>query len=820
MWVGLQGLLPISSSSQETDSNTLADGAVPAPTLTVTPSGVSRNVAGRWSTLGVNGLNKTNEDAEEISIVTVGDETGLQYARRLWVPARSRRQSWLPLQIPEVRPDQIQVEMTTMQLKETANGEEFKANEVGMPQSKRSLLMSRDSFRTGTLLSPRIQTQESDYKAHVMRRTLYAASDELLVGGQDLGMVDLNSGFIPPTSRPLDALDQLVVASDGILSDTVGVQRIRSWLNSGGRLWVMVDQMKTESVQKLIGDAACYSIVDEVELNEFQVRVRALHASAKDGFTDMSFENPIPFVRVVVDTNDVVCDIDGWPVAFWKQVGEGEVLFTTLGARGWLNKGQVTPSLRAVANRFFVTKMEGPSHAAQVSEVLNNDIGYTIPSRWSVAWVLGVQLGAVLIGGLGLARIKKLQLLALLVPVTALLATGTLVVIGKANTSQVPSMIATGQIVRTTPDSANAGVTSVAAIYSQQQRELPITSIGDSTTQMAAASGGGASKRIVWNDSGGSQWYFVNQPPGVVQHVETEAVTTLSTPWNAVGKFTPQGFELTTQGLNATQCEDPVVVAVAVPSLSLDADTTRPGTYRGSDLLLPSRFVNASVLSEKQQMRQNLLRDLTRPETKFLTPQPTLMTWTKSVDSGTQFGPGYEQVGWALVSLPIRYQRTPPSTEFKVPATFVKQTPLLGKMGSMFFNVVTGKWLEGLVNPGQAEFRCVVPESVMPCTLHKANFDLLMSAPGRTVSIKGVVDGEFKTLKELNSPIERIQFTIDDPKALGLDAEGGLRLAVEVSESDEQQAVGKDSPLPADATPIRNAWGIEFLRVGLEGTAK
>ena len=185
--IGIQGVLPKAASSQQTDPNANENASVPEPTLTVTPSGVSRNVAGRWSTMGVNGLNKTSEDAEEISIVTVGDTSGLQYSRRLWIPARSRRQSWLPLEIPsDIPPDQLQVEMTMMQLKETGNGEEFKANEVGMPKGKRSLLMSQDSFRTGTLLSPRVQTVESDYKTQVMRRTLYAAADAVMLGDRIL----------------------------------------------------------------------------------------------------------------------------------------------------------------------------------------------------------------------------------------------------------------------------------------------------------------------------------------------------------------------------------------------------------------------------------------------------------------------------------------------------------------------------------------------------------------------------------------------------------------------------------------------------------
>jgi hypothetical protein len=116
----------------------------------------------------------------------------------------------------------------------------------------------------------------------------------------------------------------------------------------------------------------------------------------------MSFDNPIHMRRVIVDTDDIICEVDGWPAAFWKQVGQGEVLFTTLDARGWLSDATISPPLQSVARRFFVSKLEPPVYVAEVSEVLDGEIGYQIPSRKSVAWVLLLQVFAVVIGGIWL----------------------------------------------------------------------------------------------------------------------------------------------------------------------------------------------------------------------------------------------------------------------------------------------------------------------------------------------------------------------------------------------------------------------------------
>jgi len=824
--VEAQDATPESKAEPATDSK----AAVPSPTVTVANAGASRHVAGRWSTLSVNGLNKTTQDAEEMSVVTIGDGSELQYGRRLWIPAGSKRQSWLAVQIPEevssvgdtgTGNPEIYTEMTTMQLKETDRGEEFKANAVGMPKGKRRLLLSSEGYRTGRIISPRVNSLDAEYQADVISRTLYAISDSERSGDQDLGMVDLNRGFIPPTSKPLDPLDQLIIADDGVLADTVGVRRIRSWLNDGGRLWIMVDRISPESVQKLLGDAMCYSVIDEVELNDYQIRVRAQHSSSRDDYTDMSFDNPIRMSRVVVDTDEVVCDIDGWPAAFWKKVGQGEVLFTTLGARGWLLDAKISPPLRSLATRFFVSKIEPPKYVAQVSQVLDGEIGYNIPSRRSIAWVLCVQMLVVVVGGISLMAQKQLQRLAVLVPVSAIVAMVILVAMGKQNTTQVPSTIATGQLIRTTPDSATAGVSTVAAIYSQDARPLPIFTSGDSTTYLVGQDGG-APKRIVWDDAGGAKWYFVNQPPGVVQHVENEAVVEIDTPWNAIGRFSPDGFEVSVDGLDPNVCEDAFVATVGTPDMSLIPLGNPELGYRGNGVLLPGRFIGSSVLSENQQMRQRLLRELSGHEVDFFTSEPTLVTWAQPIEIGLEFGEGYDQVGWSLVSMPLRFEKTPKDMSFKVPATFVPHEALLGSTGINFYNATTGKWLDELLKAGEASMRFKVPQSVMPCELLNATIDLNIKAPGRIVSIKGFVGGEFATLHEFYSPIGAVQFTIENSEALVLDEEGGLRVTIDVSESDEQrEKLDEDGETGmVNEKLVRNTWGIQSLQVSFEGVVK
>ena len=63
---------------------------------------------------------------------------------------------------------------------------------------------------------------------------------------------------------------------------------------------------------------------------------------------------------------------------------------------------------------------------------------------------------------------------------------------------------------------------------------------------------------------------------------------------------------------------------------------------------------------------------------------------------------------------------------------------------------------------------------------------------------------------------------IDAPGFLSLDEAGGLRLLIDVSESDEVENSGdeaNDAKVKREEV-VRNLWGIETLNVSLEGVSK
>lgn len=796
----------------------------PDVTVSVGPAGIRRHVAGRWATVAVNGMNRSDEDVEQTVTVMIGDDSNLQFARRLWVPAGATRLSYLPVQIPEdLYPDQITIPMKSIQLQEADGTEQFQSNVVGMATSERSLLLSWDESRTAAYFDRREYNLENYYLIEGLGETVFAGRDSVAISVQDLGLVSLGKGFLPPSAKSLDAIDQMVIASDLILDDTVAVQRLRSWIHSGGRVWIMADQVSPESVRAILGDSACYDVVDRVELNDLEIEHVPDYASLESiDNVVWSSETPVEMVRVLVDTDDVQFRVNGWPAAFWRGVGHGEVLFTTLGWRGWLDQDKPHLAYMQVARRFFVPHIAPPKHTPQLVSFLDQEIGYEIPSRGSVAGMLGMHMIVVLLAGAWLARKQQLQYLALVVPLAALLSAGGLIAVGNQKTSAVPSTIASGQIARAIPDTSEVQVESVAAIYSQEARELEIKSTPQTTTSFHEDNRSSEMRRILWDDTGQSRWLFVSQPPGVVRHVVSDSLVNLPQPWMVRAKFSPRGFEGRLSGLNVNSCEDAVIVAMPAPSLALAADPGSPSIFIGGaeHVLSADQYIDDKLMSDVQQARQELLRQLISPETPIFGREPSLLVWTDPIDSGVTFDDNYVRRGSSLAAIPILFERQSSGSRFSVPASFVRIEAYVGERGtSTVFNPVTGKWLDGMNRPNESDLRCVPPRILLPCELSRATVLIKINAPSRTLELKGYVDGRFETLHRRENPNGLLRFEIDQPEALQLDPEGGLLLSIAISATEEElQAASEPDDPDNPKAPSRSTWRIEFVHVNLEGT--
>ena len=122
----------------------------PGTAVSIMPAGVQRFANEGWASLAVVGVNPTDTDSEEVVSVFLNDDPKLQFSTKFWIPAGSKRQTWLPILIPpfeSVRAERVNVAM--MRVVESGGSEAFDENLNGMPLAQRSLMLANEEINSG-----------------------------------------------------------------------------------------------------------------------------------------------------------------------------------------------------------------------------------------------------------------------------------------------------------------------------------------------------------------------------------------------------------------------------------------------------------------------------------------------------------------------------------------------------------------------------------------------------------------------------------------------------------------------------------------------
>ncbi len=800
--------------------------------LSIAPAGVRRYEPGMWSTLSVSGTNKTSEDSEEFLSVYVGEgNAGLQYARQFWLPAGSRRQTFLPIRIPDVRVAPSgrplsQIDAFYMRLQDPGDAETYQNDGEHVNVPSQPLLLDHEQTKSGILFRRSMPDKPDAGLEDLMAYEVAYKAREMALGSRIL--IDFGTDFIPPYPMALDALDQMIISGDRILNDSVGLANLRRWLQRGGRIWIMLDTTGLETVNALLGNEARLAIVDRVEVNAFEIETMAQVQDAEEesGKESWSSETPVDMVRVFAGTDDIQCRVDGWPVAFWHQVGDGEVLFTTIGPAGWVQDGTPTRALGSLATRLFQPNQEPAVDADAIEPLLNDQIGYRIPSRSLAAWVLGMNTFVVLGFGCWWARQRRLERLAWFVPIVSLAATAVFFLIGSRSTDAVPSTIAASQLVRVFTASHEAHVAGVSAVYSQESVELGLVAASGARAEIEGGNAGGAIQRIVWDDDGQAHWMNLAVPRGVIRRVESQQVVYPGTPPTVIGTFNENGFQARLSGLDPARCEDPVIAAPPAPAATVSLSDDGQFSVGPDDVLAPEQYVSAALLTDQQRSRQLLLRDLLHSSSESpFSDDLSLLTWTPPFDMGVRFNSGFEETGSALVSIPLQIERPAAGTKVRIPASFITLRTFVGRQGtSSIFNQRTGEWLENATKATRSQLHCFLPKSLVPLDVTQATVTIKINAPSRTLKIEGMVNGESTVLHERDNPNGVLRFVVDRPESLQVDDQGGLRLTIVVTETAEEQIQRDGAPVESlgaggmSKTAFNNStWQIDFVRVDVQG---
>ena len=799
------------------------------------PAGVARYWKNTWGVVSVDATNPTAAPTEILASLHFEGEPTMQYARQLWVPPQAVRHSWLPVLVPALP---LLQGRPTISIK--ANGYALKdGRQTALPNpAGRRLQSDVLEFGSETKVTG-ILSDQGDLDEPERHDFAFEAIAAVHRTGRITRRVqELPGSPLPPLDRALEGLDHLVISHNQLATDGPGTTAIRRWLHRGGVLWVMLDRVDLETVGRLLGHPLDWVSVGRVDLIETDLRNVAGAAIEARPFR---LAEPMPFVQIVLPDRgvDVTHTLNGWPASFWVSAGKGRVLFTTLSPRAWIRLSdpattevenmpagfgfgpvdelsaveeqtthQASQALAQLATDFLEESSESLLEPQELKFYLDDEIGYRIVTRGVVLLVLGAfSIGLPILSFLLDVRQKR-DWLVWLIPATAVVAAGLLVILGGRSRRVVPPTAAMVQLATATPNSNELMVDGLLAIYNQQQV----------TANYGAKRGGvflpnvadsGQTRRIVWTGIDQWQWDNVTLPAASVRMAPFRSVVRMNQPLEFVGSFNADGFVGSFRGEKMGPVEDALMIVPGGNKWRVRFRETGQGSLGVDDLIAGQAYLSDGLMSDKQRRRQTVYRQLfTRAEALGFPTEPILFVWAPAFETHFVFSPEVEQRSSALLAVPVGMETPRAGSEVLIPNAFMRCRSVPGpgqRAASPLFNHRTGNWLEAQ-RAGKVWLRFELPAELRALQIQQATINLKMSAQGWNLRMTSLADSTNRVIVEQADLSNESAFQLDRREWLELDRGGGIVVGLEVVPVLDR----------SDTDPLA-PWKIEFVRMELTG---
>lgn len=756
------------------------------------PTGLRKFTPGRWGLVEVEVRNESDQDRSLATEVYFRENSEQRFFRDVWVPAKSERTTWVPIYLSATREPQSPLEIIGR----------VDGRADGAAPFRTPMRVGLDRWATAFVAKPpgqKINPTEDESSGGIQtpwEDAAYEAAIALRASrGLDRTLLSVHEYLLPPTLEGWDAVDYMVITDDRLASDSAGQVAVRQWLASGGRIWLQLNRVSLETARRLLGDAFRVEVVDRVPLTQFHMTGPGVEEDSPPIEPDV--EQPVELIRAFVDGAEILHEVDGWPASFAIPFGHGEVVVTTLDAHGWMRlrtsadpeapdlnrqtKYVANDPLRHLGDRIFLAPPPTGLPEQLQRDYLTKRIGYEVPDRRTVLLILLGFCGSIgLFGGI-LARRQRLEHLAWLTVVAAILASGSVVAMGWAGRQAVPPTAAQLQTVRVIPQTGDFVASGTIARYAPEQRPASLESSAGGRIDLEMPELSGQIRRLVWTDLDHWHWRGTELPPGV-RLLSTQSAARLSAPVRAVGRFGSEGLSGHLDPGPFTAAGDALL---AMPySLPLAANLQTDGSFLATpaDLLAEGQFLNEALLSEEQRRRQELYAAWFAQQQESQQPHPPLlMAWAGSLEELFQWPEDVHHTGATLLAIPLTIERTPPDTPVAIPASMIDIRAVAGIRGqSQAFDNRTRSWISPMSQDSATRLRFQLPEAVLPMTVEHATFVIDCNIPSRVVELFAVTDQTRKSIVRRANPSGVVSIPLDDPEWLVLDDEGGLQLEIEV----------------------------------------
>jgi len=777
------------------------------------PCGLRQYVSMAWGVVGIDVSNAQDQPVDVLAAFSFSRDPDLQFARRVGVPAHAVRRTWVPVRLPRVPTSRASLPCYGLLIDDRSGPEVVLRPDHEGVQHSVLLRVNHDKPVTGAFLGQEAESDGDDvdfaYEAAIAMRT---------ARGYQRGLVLIRDRDLPPLREVFDGLDQIVLWNDRFASDVAILSPLRAWLNDGGELWIMLDRVDVAGVERLLGDVFTCQLVDRVALHE--VLIEDVDKIPLEPPAMESYEQPLDLVRVLVSGMRVTHTVEGWPAAFWRPVGRGRVVFTTLEARAWIGR-PMAQRPRWDPNRmadYWPTRQLEALPLLQLPEpplcepgvfrdYLSERIGYRIASRGPVSGVLGLFCGALLLAAVGLARRRRLEHLAWIAPGLALAAAVPLAGLGLRSQRAVPATVGQAQFIEVSDGGDQINASGLLAFYDPALGRETLGATQGGVFEPEDATAVGTTRRMVWTDLDRWHWEHLRPTAGLWTAAFRRSGD-LPRPLAVHGTFCDAGFvaHWTDSSLALT---DAVIAVPGQPYLAVRADGSH--LVAGSeDVLPPGRYVAGGWLSDEQRRRQAAFERMldSAGGTTRQVLRPMLLAWSDALEMGFRLPHPAERVGTSLWAIPLNLDRAVPGTQVVIPAPFVPFRTVNrpdGAAASSLYDHRTGEWIESH-KPSEMWLRFQAPEAVLPLRLERARLTLQITAPGCMVEILRAGGAPRQPLRRLSNPIGLTELTLSGETLPPLDAHGRLLVGIAVRPA-------ADGSGPAQVQP----WKIERVQMEIAG---
>ena len=811
-------LIPV----QSVCGDELTTAAQPELTLRMNAGGIGRHVSSRWGMTKATVTNAGPEKQTALIVVTPPASGGLQYAKKVSVPARSTFETSWP-----VRVGKVDTQLSDFKYLIFPTGAEDGLIHRGRDDEffpSYSGLITPNTVLGQTGFLPDIDEPNEHQAAtlNLLRLMSYSRRQEVTVTA--INLADLSSH-----GECLDPLDQLTVTASQLLHYPDAIDSIRAWLQRGGRLWVRLDRTGIDAARSLLDDALPLSVVGETTTNSVVLTLNPDYRKQTYPTREVerTFDEPIRYVRVVQENGEVFWSIDGWPVAMRVSVGRGTAVVTTVDSSVFCIRQSRTredgpefrliPSAEPMQAALFMNRQEPVLRQDSVTEQAASVIGYRIPSRFTAIGLTLCFPVVLLAVGVWLQRRDQGERLIILLPLIAILVAIPAVGLGSLGRGVAPTTVIETAFIQSVPGSKRLVSDGYASVFDFGSEALNVSGTEGTIIEVDPDPTNRNYRRLVWTGIDSCHWEGLEPPDGIRTFSE-RSLETLQRPLSVTATFDEKGVVGTLDSGGLTETGDLIIAGMSPDRMSLVLDSA--GQFRGTpqDVLAVGNFSGGTLVSDRQRRRAEVYGSVfENPGSRQAFPQVTsLLFWAQSNRQMLNVGDSDVRRDRSLLVVhPLRMEQPKLGTRITIPSPFMSLRTTLDSKESGFSSIFDNgrrQWSETETSSRSfMEFQ--IPAVCLPFEVETAELELVIRAGSRTVVVSA---GSFESqteVKRLDSPLGKQSISVPVDLIRESLREGRMYVTLDVSELNESQ------PVDENVSETQNDyWEISRLGLTLTGS--